>query len=74
MTVEIRAIDTHDGLLSEMFAEPYGLFVSLDDLLAFIDQTAASVADNPDLNEATPAQTLATLAQLLATNFNVVSS
>lgn len=72
--IEIRAIDTHDGLLSEMLPEPHGLFVSLDDLLAFIDETAARTADDPTLNAATPAQTLATLAQLLAANFNVVSS
>lgn len=67
----IRAIDTRDGLFAEMCEEPHGLFVSLDDLLGYLNQLSVNLADQRGIEDASPATVIATLSQELANNFGV---
>jgi len=63
----LRAIDTRVPPFDQIFASlPLGIYVSLDDLLAVIDEHAARVVD---VEEAKPSMVMAVFAQTLADHF-----
>jgi len=62
----LRAIDTRVPPFDQIFAGPPGIYVSLDDLLAVIDEHAARVVD---VEDAKPSMVMAVFAQTLADHF-----